>query len=282
MKPVLKYRGGKSKEIDEFVNLIPRDFNRYIEPFLGGGAVFFYLEPKSAILNDVNGKLMTFYAQLKECYATMREQLDTIERIYSENSALYKSQKEGSPLGHIIDQNEDLYYALREKYNHPDDEYLEGVLYYFINKTSYSGMVRYNKNGEFNVPYGRYAHFNTHIITDEHSKLLQNAELFNDDYSRVFEMADNNDFIFLDPPYDCIFSDYGNEQYEDGFGEDEHRRLAEDFYNLNCRALMVIGETRLTNDLYHNYITGRYHKNYSVNIRNRFNAEANHLIVRNY
>ena len=72
MNPVLKYRGGKSREIPRFLQYIPDDFNRYVEPFFGGGAVFFYLEPDNAIVNDLNQRLMTFYTQLRNNYATMR------------------------------------------------------------------------------------------------------------------------------------------------------------------------------------------------------------------
>lgn len=88
--------------------------------------------------------------------------------------------------------------------------------------------------------------------------------------------------MFLDPPYDTVFSEYGNEVFTGDFGEDDHRRLAEDFKNLQCKALMVIGETELTDELYNGYIKGKYSKNYSVNIRNRFKSSANHLIVTNY
>ena len=80
----------------------------------------------------------------------------------------------------------------------------------------------------------------------------------------------------------CIFSDYGNKEYVEGFNEDNHRQLAEDFYNLNCRAMMVIGGTPFIRDLYHNNIVAEYQKNYSVNIRNRFQAEAKHIIVTNF
>ena len=102
------------------------------------------------------------------------------------------------------------------------------------------------------------------------------------DYSKIFDMLSNDDFVFLDPPYDCVFSDYGNEDYKDGFGEDEHRRLASDFRNLPCKALLVIGKTSLTEELYGDLIVEEYDKSYSVNIRNRFKADAKHIIVTNY
>lgn len=163
-----------------------------------------------------------------------------------------------------------------------DKTYSDAVLYYYINKTAYSGMIRYNAKGEFNVPFGRYAHLNTSSVTLYHSRLLQRAEIFNVDYSRIFEMCNEDDFVFLDPPYDCVFSDYGNEQYKDGFNEDSHRRLAQDFANLPCKAMMVIGKTPLTEELYGNNIVDEYQKSYAVNIRNRFKSAATHIVVANY
>ena len=176
MNPVLKYRGGKSREIPRFLQYIPDDFNRYIEPFFGGGAVYFYLEPDNAILNDVNERLMTFYTQLKNQYPLMREQLDTIQKTYEKNQTEYKKLKLQRPEMRVPNENETLYYHMRDLFNHPDDTYLDGVLYFFINKTAYSGMIRYNNNGEYNVPFGRYPNLNTRLITQQHSDLLQGAE----------------------------------------------------------------------------------------------------------
>lgn len=117
---------------------------------------------------------------------------------------------------------------------------------------------------------------------DHCNSILRFFQIHNTDYSDIFNLVNPDDFVFLDPPYDCIFSDYGNIQYQDGFNEENHRRLAEDFYNLGCRSLMVIGDTPLIRDLYGNNIMAEYDKNYSVNIRNRFQAEATHLIITNY
>ena len=282
MNPVLKYRGGKSREILRFLQYIPDNFNRYIEPFFGGGAVFFYLEPDNAIINDLNGRLMMFYQQLRDDYPAMRIQLDELQRQYEVNQAEYKRLKALSPDERVPNANEDLYYKIRELFNHPDDSFLDGVLYFFINKTAYSGMIRYNNSGEYNVPFGRYPNLNTHLVTAQHSELLQRAELFNMDYRKIFDMAGEDDFIFLDPPYDCIFNDYGNIDMMNGFDETEHRRLAEDFRNLSCRALMVIGKTPLTEELYSGYIFDEYYKNYAVSIRNRFKNDKMHVVVKNY
>lgn len=282
MNPVLKYRGGKSREIPRFLQYIPDDFNRYIEPFFGGGAVYFHLEPENAIINDANERLMTFYSQLRDQYPLMRQQLDEIQRVYELNQAEYKRLKALTPDERVPNANEELYYRMRELFNHPNNTYLDGVLYFFINKTAYSGMIRYNNNGDYNVPFGRYPNLNTRLITQQHSELLQGAELFNLDYSRIFDMAQEDDFIFLDPPYDCVFNDYGNIDMMNGFDEAEHRRLAADFKNLNCRALMIIGKTPLTEELYGDFIFDEYYKNYAVNIRNRFKNDKMHIVVKNY
>ena len=283
MKPMIKYRGGKSREIQCFQKYIPCEYKRFFEPFLGGGAVYFYLEPESAVINDINMNVINFYKDVQKHYPKMRKQLDQLQALYEANQADYKELKSRTPEERVENRNEALYYRIRDMFNGKiPKEYLESVIYYFINKTAYSGMIRYNTSGEYNVPFGRYANFNTNIITKEHSELLKKADILCGDYTDAFNMATSRDFMFLDPPYDCIFNDYGNLELEDGFNEDEHRRLAEDYKNLSCKALMVIGRTPLTEELYGKYIRDEYFKSYAVNIRNRFKSDSKHIVVMNY
>ncbi len=283
MKPIIKYRGGKSKEIPQIMWYIPRFTGRYIEPFFGGGALFFHLEPRQAIINDINPKLMDFYRGVRDGYDRLRMELEEVSAVYATNRKHFEQQKAEHPDERVEDRNERMYYELRAMFNGTSPKYYsDALLYYYINKTAYSGMIRYNARGEFNVPFGRYPNFNISSLTYEHSKLLQRAEIFNTDYSEIFNKCRSEDFVFLDPPYDCIFSDYGNKEYKDGFNEDSHRRLAQDFSHLPCRALMVIGRTPLTEELYKGHILDEYDKKYAVNIRNRFKAEAKHIIVANY
>lgn len=283
MNPMVKYRGGKSKEIEHFIKNMPKEYDRYVEPFFGGGALFFYLQPQKAIINDINPRLYSFYYEMKEKYPIARRQLDELQSIYEQNQREYEEQKSKKPEIRIVNRNEDLYYMMRDAFNHKiESKYLDSVVYFFINKTAYSGMIRYNTKGEYNVPYGRYKNFNTKLLTNEHYELLKRTDIYNYDYEKIFDMLSKDDFVFLDPPYDCVFSDYGNEAYKDGFGEDEHRRLAHDFRNLSCKALLVIGKTDLTEELYGDLIVEEYEKTYAVNIRNRFRADAKHIIVTNY
>lgn len=280
---MIKYRGGKSRELPLLVPHIPRFTGRYVEPFLGGGAMFFHLQPRSAVLGDINTPLMTFYQGVRDNFAHLREELQELEKLYTANRTDFDALKRLHPDERVEDKNEALYYKLRAMFNGTLPPcFSPAALYYYINKTAYSGMIRYNANGEFNVPFGRYQHLNTGSVTAAHSRLLARAELHCTDYRDIFQLCRHDDFIFLDPPYDCTFSDYGNEQYREGFAEESHRQLAQDFANLPCKALMVIGRTKLTEELYGRYIIDEYGKTYAVNIRNRFKAAAQHIVVANY
>lgn len=279
MKPMLKYSGGKSKEIKFYEKYFRIEYDRYFEPFFGGGATYFYFEPNKAVINDLNNKLIGFYNDVKYNFNQLKIELNQLQYIYEENQLEFETLKKCNPNKKIHNNNEDLYYEMRKEFNYPSGKYLHGTVYYFINKTAYSGMIRYNKKGEFNVPYGRYKNFNTNLITNKHYELLKNTEIYNLDYAKIFEMATPNDIMFLDPPYDCVFNDYGN---DDGFNEEDQRRLAEEYKNLNTRALMIIAKTPLTEELYSKFIVEEYDKNYAVNIRNRFKSEAKHIIIKNY
>lgn len=283
MKPMIKYRGGKSKEIQHFLDHMPNYEGRYIEPFFGGGALFFYLEPEHGVINDINTKLINFYRGVKDDFLNVRRDLNHMEEIYSANRAEFDRRKALNPANRVEDPNEAVYYHIRDMFNElAPQEYTDAAIYYYINKTAYSGMIRYNDRGEYNVPYGRYKNLNTAQVTEEHSLLLQHTDIFNEDYQAIFDMATPDDFMFLDPPYDCVFSDYGNVEYRGGFDEAAHRQLAMRFRQLPCRALLVIGRTPLTEELYGDMIIDEYEKSYAVNIRNRFHSEATHILVANY
>ena len=283
MKPLVKYRGGKSKEIPHLIKHIPQFNGRYIEPFFGGGALFFHLEPKKAIINDINSKLISFYLGVKDHFEILKTELSEIEKLYMINRRKFEELKSKTPDERVEDENEPLYYQIRNMFNDlTEKKYSEALLYFFINKTAYSGMIRYNSKGEFNVPYGRYANLNTSLVTKAHNNLLDKTDIYNLDYSEIFGMADKDDFMFLDPPYDCVFSDYGNVEHKDGFNERNHIELANQYKQLKCKALMVIGRTPLTEKLYGDMIVDEYGKSYAVNIRNRFKSEASHILISNY
>lgn len=283
MKPPLKYRGGKTAELPHLLPHVPDNFTTYIEPFTGGGALFFALAPNRATLNDLNAPLMTFYRDLRNNYPALKRDVDKLKRLYDTGRETYETRKAQHPETKADDPREALYKQLRDMFNgKTPSPYTPGAVYYFINKTAYSGMIRYNKNGDYNVPYGRYKNLTTANLTEHHSRALQRATLTQGDFTTALHAARPGDFVFLDPPYDTTFSDYGNPETRDGFTPKDHQRLADTFKALPCKALMVIGGTPLTRELYDNYIADTYTKNYAVNIRNRFKASSEHLIVKNY
>lgn len=282
LSPILKYRGGKSRELKLFLKYIP-SFNRYFEPFFGGGATYFSLHPENAYIADINKSLIRFYKSFVSEYSLTKKQLLELQVQYESNRKIFVARKKKTPDLRVEDPNEPLYYSIRDMFNGKiKSEYTYATLYFFINKLAYSGMIRYNSNGDFNVPYGRYANFNTNLVGFDHYNLLSTAEIVNESYEHTFEIAGHNDFVFLDPPYDTKFSDYGNIEFTGDFGEEEHRNLANDFKNLDVPALMIISSTDLIKELYHGYIQDHYEKSYSVNIRNRFKSSAEHLVIANY
>lgn len=282
LRPILKYRGGKSRELKNYLRYIPQ-FDKYYEPFFGGGATYFNLHPRNAYIADINKSLIKFYLDFVNNFSRMKKELEYLQSKYEINRKIFLDRKKQSPNHHVMDPNEDLYYGIRDMFNGIEkSQYTYATLYFFINKLAYSGMIRYNRQGEFNVPFGRYANFNTNLVTIDQYNLLSSAEIVNESYEHTFDLATEKDFIFLDPPYDTKFSDYGNLEFTGDFAEEEHRKLAGDFRNLSSPALMIISSTDLIKELYSGYIQGHYKKNYSVNIRNRFKSNAEHLIIANY
>jgi len=117
MKPLVKYSGGKSRELPHIEKHIPDFTGKYIEPFFGGGALFFHLEPKKAIINDINSKLMDFYKGVKLDFETLKKELSEIEKIYKVNRKKFEELKAKAPTERVADENEPLYYQVRDMFN---------------------------------------------------------------------------------------------------------------------------------------------------------------------
>ena len=127
---MIKYRGGKSKEIPNIMWYIPRFRGRYVEPFFGGGALFFYLEPREAIINDINEKLIKFYKGVRNHYPKVRQELDEIEKFYTQYSYEFDALKKLYPDEIVTALNEEMLYHLRAQFNGTEKQnYSDAALY---------------------------------------------------------------------------------------------------------------------------------------------------------
>jgi len=178
IKPFLKWAGGKRWLVDNFPNIFYYNFNKYIEPFLGSGAVFFHLKPKKAILSDSNYDL-----------------IQTYESIKGEPEKVWKKLLE-----HSRKHNDEYYYKVRA--SSPKLSATKAAKFIYLNRTCFNGLYRVNLKGEFNVPKGSKK---TVIFPDDdfskNSKLLNRAALCVNDFETIINKANDNDFIYVDPPY---------------------------------------------------------------------------------
>lgn len=260
IKPMLSWPGSKRDEIDDIKPYVPDFEGKYIEPFLGSGALFFELKPKRALLSDANSELISFYGAVRDGHRRLHGELTRLE---SEYAAADEDGKKA------------MYRHARDIVNGKvTGDMSEAAAFFIVNKTSYSGLIRRNRRGEYNVPWGREKMFHAADVTALHARALRDVELLCCDYSDALSRCEPGDFVFLDPPYDSKFSDYGTV-----FDETEHRLLAEVFHALPCPALMIVGRTPLTLELYGADTLGEYVRDYKVNMRKRVSSTGVHLIV---
>jgi DNA adenine methylase len=259
LKPLIKWSGGKGDEIKMFEKYFPEHYTTYIEPFVGGGAVYFYLNPDKAVVSDVHSELIDLYKSIGN----------------GKGDEIFVFMKENP-------NDEDTYYKVRDKME-INDTLDSAKRFYYQRKTCFRGMLRYNKNGKFNIPFGRYKTINyNEIINKDYEMLLGKTEILNKGFDYIFEnYNDESNFMFLDPPYDSEFTDYGYCQ----FGKEEQKKLALLFKKTKIKCLMVIGKTKFIEELYNGYIVDEYDKKYRFKLYgNRIGDEINtkHLIIKNY
>jgi len=259
MKPLIKWSGGKKDEIKLFEKYIPPEYNTYLEPFFGGGSLYFHLCPQKAVVTDIHQDLIHFYNAIKNGH-----------------------QQEISTFMNATPNDELNYYITRDKMV-TDTPLKKAIQFYYLRKTCFRGMLRYNKKGKFNIPFGRYKCINyTDIQNTMYAQIMQNTQFLCNDFEHIFNGYNNKDnFMFLDPPYDSEFTDYGYCK----FGKEEHVRLANCFKQTHIKCLMIIGETPFIKELYKDYIIDTYPKKYRFKIHSgRIGNEinTNHLVIANF
>lgn len=269
--PVLKWAGGKRQLLDTLIPLVPKDYSVYCEPFVGGGALFFALQPQSACINDVNHELIRVYTVIKNDVDALIEQLKQFQN------------------------NKDQFYEIRswdrnkDKYTHLSDiEKAARIIY--LNKTCFNGLFRVNASGEFNVPFGNYA--NPNIVNEPVLRAISfyfnNSEIvFNAiDYAEILKNLPDNAFVYLDPPYDPVSVTANFTGYtKDGFSRDEQIKLRKCCDELNERGIKFMLSNSATD-----FICDQYSK-YNIEIisaKRLVGADASkrgriqEVIVRNY
>jgi DNA adenine methylase len=213
-QPFVKWAGGKRKLLPELFKAKPKSFNRYLEPFLGGGAFAIALGFLPMLLNDSNYELVNAYEIVRDHLNMLIAALNTHKRLHSEKH----------------------YYEIRQQ--DPEDltPIQRAARFIYLNKTAFNGLYRVNKYGQFNVPIGKYV--NHTIYSKDNlrkvSQILQNAQLFSLDYTEFLNKhASRGDFIYLDPPYHPIskYSDFKRYTKEQ-FREQDQIQLAEMFREL--------------------------------------------------
>jgi len=250
-KPFLKWAGGKTQLLPELRKYIPTNYDRYIEPFIGGGAFFFDLCPKEAIISDSNEELIITYKIVRD------RVLDLIQ-------ALKQHKNE-----------EDYYYEIRAK-NPSDLSHIDRASrFIYLNKTCFNGLYRVNKKNEFNVPFGKRKN---PTICDEVTLLrcsdcLHNTTIIHGDYLDVLqEYASPNDFIFIDPPYVPVgeYSDF-KRYTKEFFYKNDHITLRDEFVRLNelgCFSLLTNSVTPFVQELYHGF------EQYVINTKRLISSKA--------
>lgn len=219
-RPFLKWAGGKSRLIQQYIPYLPKNYKTYYEPFLGGGAVFFYLQPPTAILTDINAELIT-------TYCCVRDQVEELICLLKEHKKRH---------------NRDYYYHVRANPGNTDLEQAARLIY--LNKTCFNGLYRVNSQGKFNVPLGRYENPNIchENLLRSASAALASAEIKHADFVDVLNhRSSSDDFVFCDPPYHPISStSYFTSYNRNSFGEKDQERLRDTCAELASRGVKVM------------------------------------------
>ena len=272
LKPFVKWAGGKRQLLGEILERIPRTYDNYIEPFLGGGAVLFALQPKRALINDINASLIHTY---KIIASDPQQFINKIKELDSR----------------IVEGGKEYYYLIRDLYNSKlmrEEFDLElAALFVFLNKHCFNGLYRVNAKGLFNVPYnnGKKASIDEEVIL-EVSKYLKKLTICLGDFEDACKDAKEGDFIFLDSPYAPLNPSSFESYTKEGFDMESHVRLSKLFDNLTqkgCYCMLTNHNTEFINDLYGN----KGYKMDVVSVKRMINADASkrtgeEIIICNY
>lgn len=352
MKTVLKWPGGKEKELPVIKKYSPDFTGRYIEPFVGGGAVFFDTDTPMCCINDKSVELINLYRCVSKKDTDLINYLEMEVREFNalskfvdtHSSSILDLYHEKITVDDFIIIHSNFFSSLADTYNHifldelkknlsskilrsrklekengniPDIDkinimecaiksayymhirYLQNhsfqlspgrqaAVFFFIREYCYSSMFRYNKKGEFNVPYGGISYNRkdfekkvNYLLSNEVTNKLKNTDIYCEDFEVFLNELDPtpDDYIFLDPPYDTNFSTYA----QNTFSRKEHERLCNYLIHTPAKFLLIIKNTDFIYNLYkNNFNIKSFDKKYMVSFMNRNQRNVTHLIITNY
>lgn len=270
--PFVKWAGGKRQLLDRISERMPQNYNHYFEPFIGGGAVLFELQPENAVINDINASLMNTY---KIIVGSPQEFIESVKELDSQ----------------IGDDGKTYYYSLREHYN---DKLMKeefdielAALFVFMNKHCFNGLYRVNGKGLFNVPYNN----SKKESIDEDSiwavsEYLKKVTILLGDFEAACQGAKKGDFVFFDSPYAPLNPTSFESYTKEGFDVESHERLAKLFDKLTergCYCMLTNHNTAFINELYGN----KGYRMDVVSVKRMINSDASkrtgeEVIICNY
>ena len=266
--PIVKWVGGKRQLLFKLLKNMPKSYNRYFEPFIGGGALFFELQPENAYISDMNEELINLYSVVRD-------------NVYELISDLNK---------HEI--SKEYFLEIRNLDRTSEYKNLSNVQrasrFIYLNRTCFNGLYRVNSQGQFNVPFGNYK--NPRIVDENNllncSELLKNTEIKCADFSEILTKVKKGDFVYFDPPYVPLNETSSFTSYtKDGFDMDMQfklRDVCDELDSMGVKFMLSNSDTKFVNELYSNYEIKKVFASRAVNANAEGRGKITEVLVRNY
>ena len=269
--PVVKWVGGKRQLLSEIIPLFPKQIPSYCEPFLGGGAVLFSIQPAKAVVNDLNGDLIAVYEVIRDDVEAL---IDDLKRHENTSEYFYRIRD--------LDRDQTVYQAMSKV------ERASRLIY--LNKTCFNGLFRVNSAGAFNTPFGRYK--NPNIVNEPVLRAVSqyfsasSITFCSEDFSQTLERVGKGAFVYLDPPYDPLSGTANFTGYnQGGFGREEQIRLKEACDRLTKRGVKFMlsnSATDFIRELYQAYDVTVVKAKRAINANARKRGAVEEVLIRNY
>lgn len=265
----VKWAGGKKQLIEQFKPFFPEKIERYIEPFVGGGAVLFYIlknyKPKEVLIFDINEELINTYEVIKNDVDNLINELKKLKELH----------------------NKEHYYQIRAENPKLLSKLTRASRFIYLNKTCFNGLYRVNSKGGFNVPIGSYK--NPLICPEEDlreiSKLLKNVKIINGDFEKCLDYTKRGDFVYFDPPYYPLKKSSFTTYTKGNFLEKEQKQLKEAFSKLDkrkCKVMLSNSDTKFIKDLYKDYNISFVKATRMINCDGANRGKINEVVVTNF